>query len=138
MAETRDSDNGKWKLDSKTLDDMVEAKRSSDALHRGMLQTRNSTRAQGVGSMASGSATEIMCGVQQAYSIGSLGLKGLLRYGGSCKVLSGVVNGSEAAVKIYNRTSSAKEEMRLELKAYESLCGSILDFYLEDFFGRLI
>ena len=130
MAETRDSDNGKWKLDSKTLSDMVEAKRSSDALHRGMLPTRNSTRAQAVGSMASGSTTEPMCDAQQAFSIGSLGLKGLLRYGGSCKVLFGEVNVSEAAVKVYNRTSTAKEEMQLELGAYDSLGGSLGDFFI--------
>ena len=129
MAETRDSeklnDSSKWKLDSRTLDGMVENKRISDALHRGMLQTHNntagSTRAEGEGGTVSGSTTEPMCSAQQAYSIGFLGLKGLLRYGGSCKVLFGVVNGSEAAVKIYNRTSAAKEEMRLELRAYESL-----------------
>ena len=78
--------------------------------------------------MASGGTAE------QAYSIGSLGLKGLLRYGGSCKVLFGMVNGSEAAVKVYNRTSTAKDEMRLELRAYECLGGSCF-FPLEGFFG---
>ena len=129
MAETRDSDSGKWRLDSKTLDDMVEAKRVSDSLHRGLLSTRNSTRAQGEGGMASGSTEDPMYGAQQTYSIGFLGLKGLLRYGGSCKVLSGVVNGSEAAVKVYNRTSTAEEEMRLELRAYECLGGSLGAFF---------
>ena len=115
---------------------MVEAKQSSDALHRGMLPTRNSMRARGEGGMASGSTAEPVRGVQQpvrgvqqAYSIGFLGLKGLMSYGGSCKVLFGVINGSEAAVKVYNRTSTAEEEMRLELRAYECLGGSRLIFF---------
>ena len=103
----------------------------SDAVHSGTLPTLNNTRTQGEGSMANGSTAEPISGAQETFSISSLGLKGLLRYGGSCKVLVGVVNGAEAAIKVYNRTPAAKDEMCLELRAYGSLGGFRVSFSQE-------
>ena len=57
------------------------------------------------------------------------GVEGVVEVWWILQGLFGVVNGSEAAVKVYNRTSTAKEEMRLELKAYECLGGSRLLFF---------
>ena len=58
---------------------------------------------------------------QQVYGCDILELGELLAVGGSCKVLHGTFEGEAAAVKIYDRTDGAKDEMRRELSCYERL-----------------